>query len=287
MKNQLKSEDYLRIGELIRVLGDRFQDQPDLEELGKLAALSPAHLQRLFKRWVGISPKQFLQYLTLQYTKGQLNASRSLLDASLDAGLSGPGRLHDLFVKLEAMTPGEYKKQAAGLKIRFGFHPTPFGTACIAAHERGLCGIFFGEEEAGLIDEIHREYWPKAQWINDHGFTKTWCERIFSPHLGHQSLSVFLHGTPFQLKVWEALLRIPEGRLLSYGEVAQLAGCPTATRAVASAVGDNPISYLIPCHRVIRKTGELGGYRWGLPRKKLMLAYEAGRTDSLSDKSPT
>lgn len=248
-----------------------------MDELARQVGLSPDHFQRVFKEWVGISPKQFLKYLTLEYAKSRLDDNESVLDAALDSGLSGPGRLHDLFVTLESITPGDYKAQGAGIVIYYGIHASPFGFAVLATSERGLCGCFFLPEAGELMArEAILEYWPRARLQRDDRKTGAFADHLFDPR-GREStpLPVFVRGTRFQVQVWRALLEIPSGSLCTYSHLAESIGRPSATRAVASAVGDNPISWLVPCHRVIRKGGYLGGYRWGLPRKKVMLAWEA------------
>jgi AraC family transcriptional regulator of adaptative response/methylated-DNA-[protein]-cysteine methyltransferase len=273
-------KQYQQIESIIQHLGDHFQDQPSLDELAQRVDLSPDHFQRVFKSWVGLSPKQFLKYLTLEYAKSCLDKNQSVLDSALDSGLSGPGRLHDLFITMESITPGEYKAGGEGLDIQYGIHPTPFGFAVLAVCDRGLCGSFFlPEPSERLAEEAIKEYWPRARAErNDSKTSSFFANQLFDPSTSESvSLSLFVRGTPFQIQVWRALLEIPSGSLCTYSDVAEFIGRPTATRAVASAVGDNPISWLIPCHRVIRKGGYLGGYRWGLPRKKVMLAWEASR----------
>lgn len=270
---------YQQIESIIQHLGNHFQDQPGLDELAQKVGLSPDHFQRVFKNWVGISPKQFLKYLTLEYAKSRLEQSHSVLNSALDSGLSGPGRLHDLFVTLESTTPGEYKLGGEGLNIEYGIHPSPFGFAVLAVCDRGLCGSFFLPEPSDrLAKEAIQEYWPQAQCLRDDSKTFAYAKQLFDlSYSGGEPFSLFVRGTPFQVQVWRALLEIPSGSLCTYSDLAGSVGRPTATRAVASAVGDNPISWLIPCHRVIRKGGYLGGYRWGLPRKKVMLAWEANQ----------
>lgn len=273
-------DTYQTIESIIRHLGDRFQDQPSLEDLAERSGLSPQHFQRVFKQWVGISPKQFLKYLTLEYAKSRLDRNASVLDASFDSGLSGPGRLHDLFVSLESITPGEYKRGGEGLHIRYGIHASPFGNAVVARCERGLCGIFFlPEPDDRQAKEAIHEYWPGASTERSDTATKALAQTLFGADRvnGPEKFSLYVRGTPFQVQVWRALLEIPPGSLTTYSEVAETIGRPGASRAVANAIGDNPIAWLIPCHRVIRKGGHLGGYRWGLPRKKVMLAWEASR----------
>lgn len=256
------------------------QEQPDLDRLARHLGLSPFHFQRLFRRWCGISPKRFLQFLTIQYAKGLLEESRSILDATFESGLSSPGRLHDLFVTVEAVTPGQYKQRGAGLEISYGIHQSPFGDCLLAATERGVCGLAFlgplGKKEA-LADLASR--WPKARFFERPAVTSPIFKAIFpkKAHEGGGKVTLYLAGTNFQLKVWEALLRIPPGRLVSYEDIAGLIGQKEATRAVGAAVGANPISYIIPCHRVIRKIGLFGDYHWGAVRKKAIIGYEAAR----------
>ncbi len=266
-----------QIERIIQRLGESFQDQPSLDELAGEVGLSPDHFQRVFKRWVGISPKQFRGYLTFEYAKSCLGKNQSVLDAALDSGLSGPGRLHDLFVSMESITPGEYKAGGAGIQIHYGIHPSPFGYAVLAMSERGLCGCFFlPNADDELAKEAVVEYWPHAIVERSESKTSGVADQLFhSSGIKEKPLSLFVRGTPFQVQVWRALLQVPPGALCTYSDLAASIGRPSATRAVASAVGDNPISWLIPCHRVIRKGGNLGGYRWGLPRKKVMLAWEA------------
>jgi AraC family transcriptional regulator of adaptative response/methylated-DNA-[protein]-cysteine methyltransferase len=262
-------------------------EQPSLEELAGHLAISPFHLQRLFKRWAGISPKRFLQFLTVEHAKGLLAQSHSLLDAAYASGLSGPGRLHDLFVSVEAMTPGEFKEGGKGLTIHYGIHPTPFGDSLLAVTARGVCGLTFlnGGGEAAEIAALH-ERWPAAQLVADGDATAPLAARIFAPAAPSDAgraaapLPVLLAGTNFQIRVWEALLRIPTGQVCTYEEIAQGLGQPTAARAVGGAVGANHIAYLIPCHRVIRKSGVIQDYRWGSTRKKAMLGWEAAQLEA-------
>jgi AraC family transcriptional regulator of adaptative response/methylated-DNA-[protein]-cysteine methyltransferase len=241
-------------------------------------------LQRLFRRWAGISPKRFLQFLTKEYAKGLLENS-NLLDASYEAGLSGPGRLHDLFVACEAMSPGEYKQKGKGLVIDYGFHPSPFGLCFIALTGRGICGLSFiegvGRPE---IPKSFYDEWQNATFRQDQKKTFEYVKAIFSPKVSREkkSLKVLCRGTNFQIKIWEALLRIPSGTAVTYTDVARMAGCPRAVRAAGTAIGKNPIAYLIPCHRVIRGVGAMGGYRWGLARKRMILGVEAVQSRLLS-----
>jgi AraC family transcriptional regulator, regulatory protein of adaptative response / methylated-DNA-[protein]-cysteine methyltransferase len=274
----MSQSDYARVEQAIRFLEQRFQEQPSLEAVAGALGLSPAHFQRLFRRWAGISPKRFVQYLTAEYAKQLLASSKSVLDVAYEAGLSGPGRLHDLFVGVEAMTPGEWKQQGAGLTIRYGVHPTPFGEALLALTERGICGLaFLSEEDASAALAPLRRRWPSALFREEPAATKTVSETIFGGTGGMVTLLV--GGTGFQLKVWEALLRIPPGKAVSYLDVAKRIGSPAAVRAVGQAVGQNSIAYLIPCHRVLREAGQIGGYRWGIARKKALLAWEAAQQE--------
>jgi len=259
-------------------LEGHFKDQPMLDEIAESAHLSKFHFLRLFKRWVGISPVQFMQFLTLEYAKQKLVESRSLLDASYDAGLSGPGRLHDLFVTFEAMTPGEFKRLGQGLKIEYGFHPTPFGECLLAATDRGICHLGFvdGDDRSAALYRL-RENWPAATFTENPIDTRSTARRIFLWERGSdpRPFHLLLKGTNFQVNVWRALLTIPRGSVMSYQNIAGLVGRPKAFRAVANAIAINPVGYLIPCHRVIAKTGKIHGYRWGAARKKAILVWEA------------
>ncbi len=276
----MKESDYSRVEKAIRYIEGHWQNQPQLEEVARSIGLSPFHFQKLFQRWAGVSPKRFLQYLTVEKAKERLRESRSVLDAAYESGLSGPGRLHDLFVSVESMTPGEYKTLGKGLRIEYRVQDTPFGEAMAATTERGLCGFWFlgkgGEKEAIAL---MKKNWPGAQFVPA-GDRKE-VNRIFQSRSSKKtkSIKVLLKGTPFQLKVWEALLKIPAGCLLAYKDVAERVGDSKASRAVGTAVGQNPIAYLIPCHRVIRETGVLGDYRWGSARKKALLAWESTRSN--------
>lgn len=274
----MKTNDYGRIEKAIRYLETHWKRQPKLEEAAKAAGLSLFHFQRLFQRWAGVSPKRFLQYLTAEYAKERLKESRSVLDAAYDSGLSGPGRLHDLFVSVEGITPGQYKALGKGLRIEYGVHPTPFGEAMAATTSRGLCGFQFLGAGGGkaAIAQLKRQ-WPRAEFIPNPSATSEVVQKIFNSHRKGKELKVLLKGTRFQLKVWEALLRIPPGCVAAYKDVAEKIGEPKASRAVGSAVGRNTIAYLIPCHRVIRDTGVIGNYKWGPTRKKAILAWEGSR----------
>lgn len=273
--------DFRRIESAITFLQSNYTRQPELHEVARNVHLSEFHFQRLFTRWAGISPKRFLQYLTLEHAKRVLKESRSLLDATFDTGLSSPGRLHDLFVTVEAMTPGEFKAGGEGLTIDYGFHATPFGECLLGATNRGICALFFvqGNDRKEVKREL-RSRWPKANLVESGRTTEPYVSRIFgNPSAERRKpLPLVLTGTNFQIKVWEALLRIPSGHVLSYEDVAQRIGSPRASRAVGSAVAKNPISYIIPCHRVIQSVGVTGNYRWGPMRKKAMLGWEFART---------
>ncbi len=276
----MRTSDYSRIEKTILDLDRNFRRQPRLDEMARAAGLSAYHFQRLFTRWAGISPKRFLQFLTAEYAGRLLRESASVLDAAYGAGLSGPGRLHDLFVNVCAATPGEMKSGGDGLTIRYGTHPSPFGECVVAVTARGICGLSFPSSGTGEAVDDLRGRWARATLREDQRATRAVADRIFDPVRGRKlsPLTVFVRGTNFQIKVWEALVRIPPGRVLSYGDVAAAIGAPAATRAVGSAVARNPVAFLIPCHRVIRKTGAIGDYRWGAARKKAILAWEAART---------
>ena len=248
-----------------------------LEALAAQLQMSPAHLQRVFSRWVGVSPKRYGQYLTLDHAKQLLAERHSMIDTVAETGLSGSGRLHDLFVTWEAMSPGEFARKGAGLSIRFGWFDSPFGEALAMGTERGLCGLAFTSEtgrQAAFADLEAR--WPEADYIEDASAITPWVEAAFGLR-GHTQLHMI--GAPFQIKVWEALLQIPSGHVSTYSDIAQAVGKPKAVRAVGTAVGRNPVSFLIPCHRALRKSGALGGYHWGLPVKRAMLAWESAGED--------
>ena len=276
MNTDLKqlSKDYLRIEQAITYLENHYKDQPSLEELAANIGLSEFHFQRLFTRWAGVSPKRFLQFLTKEGAKDLLNRSENLFDTTHQVGLSSLGRLHDLFVTTEAVSPGEYKSRGEDVTIRYGLHASPFGKCLVAVTERGICHLGFVQTSEGdAIDNLVSE-WKNARMIEDHKSTAQLIESIFDAK-ARGKLNIHLRGTNFQLKVWEALLKIPAGTVTTYEGLAERIGQPTASRAVGTAVGHNPIAVLIPCHRVIRKVGEFGNYRYGAPRKKALLAYES------------
>ncbi len=280
------SLDYQRIEQAIIFLEKNFHHQPTLKEIADSVYVSEYHFQRLFSSWVGISPKRFLQYLTKEYAKKLLKESRNVLDVSFETGLSSPGRLHDLFVNCEAVTPGEFKDQGEGLRIEYGIHPTPFGDILLATTARGICWLSFVKKE-GPEQEIQnlQKSWPEGELCENASETKKLANRVFAISYNGsskpQSFNLFLKGTNFQIKVWEALLKIPAGQVVSYEDVAAYIGKPKAVRAVANAVGSNPIPFIIPCHRVIRKIGEFGGYAGGTARKKALLGWEAARYQSV------
>jgi AraC family transcriptional regulator, regulatory protein of adaptative response / methylated-DNA-[protein]-cysteine methyltransferase len=277
-KMQSMAEDYLRIEKAIHYLDRRFPRQPDLNEVAKSVNLSPWHFQRLFRRWAGISPKRFLQFLMLDYAKHALEQSGNVLDAAYAAGLSSPSRLHDLFVSVEAVTPGEFKKRGAGLRITYGYHASPFGECLLATTERGICAMYFVTSGRETVLNDVRRRWPGADFVEDPKTTGQYLGRIFPRSKRQGKLPIDLRGTNFQIKVWQALLEIPPGAVIPYEELAGRVGNPKASRAVGSAVGQNPIAFIIPCHRVIRKVGAIGGYHGGTDRKRAMLAWEAART---------
>jgi len=269
-------QDYQRIAAAIEYLSQHRQQQPALQELAAVIGLSPFHCQRLFQRWAGISPKKFLQYLTVEHAKTLLVQSHSVLDTALETGLSGPSRLHDHFITLEAMTPGEYKAGGQGLTIRYGVHTSPFGAMLLAQSERGVCALRFldSNDVDSVLNELAAD-WPQAVFKSDQSGTAVAAAQVFSASQPDRSLPVLVRGTQFQVSVWKALLRIPPGEARSYSAIAQGIGRPKAVRAVGSAVGANPIAFLIPCHRVLRSSGALGGYRWGETRKRALIAWES------------
>ncbi len=279
MENPRLSRDYLRIEEAITFLGENFRQQPALREIADYVGLSEFHFQRLFRRWAGITPKQFLKYLTKEYAKKLLKKAYNVLDATYAAGLSGPGRLHDVFITCEAVTPGEYKQMGEGLTIRYGFHPTPFGRCFLAITERGICGLAFvvGDNDSEVLNSFRRD-WPKAILREQPEHTRSYRDQIFKPIISSSKpIRLFLKGTNFQIKVWEAILKIPLGAATTYSEIAQQIKKPSASRAVGNAVGRNPVAYIIPCHRVLRQSGDFGDYRYGAARKKAILGWEAAR----------
>ena len=271
----MANRDAERVEQAIHYLDEHYRDQPSLDEVASAVGLSPHHFQRLFKRWAGVTPKRFLQFLTIEHAKSALAEGQNMLEASWDAGLSGPGRLHDLFVAVEAVTPGEFKERGRGLTIRYGLPDSPFGTVLIALTDRGICGLTFADDDHAALGSLERR-WHGATFEHDRGAARAIAKRIFTDQEPGR-ITLELSGTNFQIKVWEALLRIPAGTLVSYGDVARSIGHPDAHRAVGTAVGQNPIAYLIPCHRVIKSTGAFGNYGGGATRKKAILGWEAAR----------
>lgn len=258
---------------------DEKADTPlSLEQLAQELNMSPAHFQRVFSRWVGVSPKRYQQYLMLNYAQDLLAANHTTLNTAIETGLSGTGRLHDLFIKWEAMTPGEFARKGAGLTISYGWFDSPFGRVLAMGTDKGLCGLAFSDEtgdDQAYADMVQR--WPDATYLADADRLQTWIDAAFGVS-GQTKL--FLMGGPFQIKVWQALLDIPSGYVTTYSDIAKAVGNPRAVRAVGTAVGRNPVSWLIPCHRALRKSGGLGGYHWGLPVKRAMLAWESARAES-------
>lgn len=282
---QQSSQDYERIEQAIYFLQSHHHEQPTLSEMAHSVNLSEYHFQRLFSRWVGISPKRFMQYLTKEQAKHLLTRSEDLLSVSYATGLSGPSRLHDLFVTCEAVTPGEYKQRGEGVEIRFGIHPSPFGECLVALTDRGVCNLMFvqnHEREAAIT--FLKDNWSAAKFTEDYSGTGVVIDEMMVLFQKKSStpLRLYLSGTNFQIKVWEALLQIPPGSVVSYEDVAMHIGMPSASRAVGNAISRNPIPVLIPCHRVIRKSGEFGDYRWGASRKKAILGWEMAKFDLAS-----
>jgi AraC family transcriptional regulator of adaptative response/methylated-DNA-[protein]-cysteine methyltransferase len=287
----MDTKDYVRIESALRFLAHRAENQPTLADVADHVGLSEHHLQRVFTRWAGISPKRFLQFQTVENAKSLLRGSRSVLDTTYSTGLSSGGRLHDLFVTLEAVTPGEYKSGGAGLTIRTGFHESPFGECLVAVTDRGICGLSFvvDANRERALQELEAR-WPGATFVEDTRGTRPVASQIFGTFestswndthgasargtAAPTSLSVLVRGTNFQVRVWDALLRIPPGAVRTYEDIADAVGQTGATRAVGAAIGRNPVAYLIPCHRVIRKTGAFGGYHWGAERKIAILMRE-------------
>jgi AraC family transcriptional regulator of adaptative response/methylated-DNA-[protein]-cysteine methyltransferase len=272
--------DYEAVRRIIAFMSERWRSQPSLDDIADHVGLSTTHVHHLFRRWCGLTPKAFLQAITLDNAKALLADSASVLDTTFEVGLSGPGRLHDLFITHEAMSPGDYKAGGAGLTMRYGFHPSPFGQAILVATERGLAGLGFvddGNRDAALADMKRR--WPRAEYAEDTGATAPLAQRIFDPLAwqADEPLRVVLIGTDFEVRVWQTLLRIPRDRATTYSDIANRLGKPSAARAVGAAVGRNPISFVVPCHRVLGRSGALTGYHWGLTRKQAILGWEAGK----------
>jgi AraC family transcriptional regulator, regulatory protein of adaptative response / methylated-DNA-[protein]-cysteine methyltransferase len=275
--------DYALIRKAVAFLSEHRLEQPSLDALAAELRLSPAHCQKLFKRWCGLSPKEFVQAVTHDHARNLLDGAASVLEAAHEVGLSGGGRLHDLFVSHEAMTPGNYKRRGEGLSIDYGFHASPFGEALIMATGRGLAGLAFVNEDmnqgrAEALEDMTRR-WPRASFQVEEHRTAWIAKQIFDPKewTADRPIRLVMIGTDFEVRVWETLLKIPMGRAVSYTDIARHIGQPTASRAVGSAVGRNPISFVVPCHRVLRGDGSLGGYHWGLTRKQALIGWETGR----------
>lgn len=273
------ADDYELVRQNLEYLREHWREQPSLETLAERNGVSAAHLQRLFMRWAGLSPKAFVQALTIDHARKLLRESASVLDTAYEVGLSGPGRLHDLFVTHEGMTPGSYKARGKGLEIRYGFHDCPFGRALLMMTDQGISGLAFadpGQEQTALLDMRNR--WPEAVYIADSAATASSAARIFNPSAwrAEQPVRIVFIGTEFETRVWQTLLKVPLGRATTYSDIAEHIGNPKASRAVGAAVGRNPISFVVPCHRVLGKSGGLCGYHWGLTRKQAILGWEAG-----------
>lgn len=278
--------DYDHVRRTLAFLTQHWRDQPSLEAVADHLGVSTSHLNHVFRRWAGITPKAFLQALTLDHARNLLRNHASVLETALDSGLSGPGRLHDLFVTHEAMSPGEWKAKGAGLQLAYGFHRSPFGESILVTTPRGLAGLGFvdGNDRAAALADMQRR-WPKAHFVQDQTSTEKAAAYAFDPQAwqGDQPLRVVLIGSDFEIRVWQSLLRIPMGAATTYASIASHIGKPKAARAVGAAVGRNPISFVVPCHRVIGSSGALTGYHWGLTRKQAMLGWEAARTGTISD----
>ncbi len=277
------ADDYDVVRRAIGHIRDHWREQPEIDAIAEASGVTPTELHHLFRRWAGLTPKAFLQALTLDGARQLLRDSASVLDATYEVGLSGPGRLHDLFITHEAMSPGEWKSGGERLTMRYGFHPSPFGKALVMATERGLAGLAFADpgDEAGTLADMKRR-WPKANYVADAAQTAPIARRIFDPSRWQpeQPLRVVLIGTDWEVRVWQTLLKIPMGRVATYSGIAGRVCSPAAARAVGAAVGKNPIAFVVPCHRVIGKAGDLTGYHWGITRKRAMLGWEAGQTSA-------
>ena len=272
--------DYDRIRIAIEFLTEHWKDQPDLDQLAAELGMSSSHCQRFFTAWCGLSPKEFVQAITIDHARALLTDSASVLETAYEVGLSGPGRLHDLFVDHEAMTPGDYKRRGEGLEVFYGFHPCPFGLALVMATDRGLCGLGFcdadHERPAALADMTRR--WPAARFSERPERTAPLIEAVFAPAKARaKPLDIVMIGTDFEVRVWDALVKIPAGRAVTYSDIAAHLGQPKASRAVGAAVGRNPISFVVPCHRVLGKSGDVTGYHWGVTRKRAIIGWEKGR----------
>ena len=275
------NDDYTVVRRAIEYISKNWRAQPEVEQIAHAVGVTPDELHHLFRRWAGLTPKAFLQALTLDSARKLLRDSASVLDASYEVGFSGPGRLHDLFVTHEAMSPGEWKAGGEGVRMSYGFHPSPFGLAIVMANERGLAGLGFGDagEEKSMLDDMMQR-WPKAAYAENSAQTAQLAARVFNPDLWRpdRPLRIIMIGTDFEVRVWETLLGIPMGKCSTYSDIASKIGKPKASRAVGAAVGKNPMSFVVPCHRVLGRSGDITGYHWGLTRKRAMLGWEAGKT---------
>lgn len=273
--------NYYRIKEAIGYLVTNFKEQPDLDDIAAKVFMSPYHFQRVFTDWVGISPKKFLQYLTLDHLRAKIRETGNMMDAADLAGLSSQSRVHDLFVKIEGVSPQQYKSEGQGIEICYGYHASPFGLCFIAVAQKGICALKFIDEERTRNEfELFSAQWKSATLVHKPDLTQEYIRKIFSPQSGNQeNLQLLVRGTAFQIKVWEALLKIPFGAVGSFQQIAQLVGQPEAARAVGSAVGANPILYLIPCHRIIAGDGKMGNYHNGKVRKQTMIGWEMAQLD--------
>jgi AraC family transcriptional regulator, regulatory protein of adaptative response / methylated-DNA-[protein]-cysteine methyltransferase len=278
-------DDYDVVRRAVAYISEHWRSQPEVEAIAHAAGVTPDELHHLFRRWAGLTPKAFLQAITLDHARRLLRESASVLDAAYEVGLSGPGRLHDLFVTHEAMSPGEWKAGGAGLTLNYGYHRSPFGIALLVATDRGLAGLGFADpgEERKALDDMRRR-WPGAEFREDTAGTAALAQRVFEPKLWQRDcpLRVVMIGTDFEVRVWEALLKVPLGRATTYSDIAARLRVPKAARAVGAAVGKNPISFVVPCHRVLGKSGDLTGYHWGLTRKRAMLGWEAGQAATVN-----
>jgi len=278
---QSANDDYDVVRRAIAYISEKWKQQPEVEQIAHAVGVTPDELHHLFRRWAHLTPKAFLQAITLDNARKLLRDSASVLDASYEVGLSGPGRLHDLFVTHEAMSPGEFKSGGEGVTMSYGFHPSPFGLAIVMANERGLAGLGFGDpgEERAMLDDMMRR-WPKAAYAENSAQTAQLAARVFNPDLwrADRPLRIVMIGTDFEVRVWETLLGIPMGKCSTYSDIANKIGKPNASRAVGAAVGKNPMSFVVPCHRVLGRSGDITGYHWGLTRKRAMLGWEAGQT---------
>jgi AraC family transcriptional regulator, regulatory protein of adaptative response / methylated-DNA-[protein]-cysteine methyltransferase len=277
--------DYYRIAQALQYIKDNMQDQPGLDDIANSVHVSPYHFQRIFTDWAGVSPKKFLQYISIEHAKQVLKQQHATVyDAAFETGLSGTGRLHDLFVSIEGMTPGEYKNGGKHLSIQYSFHESRFGNYLIASTAAGICNVLFFEHSAAAIVQELQQLWPQAKLFEGENEYHKQVQQFFDEDFSQpQKIKLHLKGTPFQIKVWESLLRIPEGQLTTYTQIAQSIQQPAAQRAVGSAIGSNPIGFIIPCHRVIKSVGNIGEYRWGTTRKMAMIGWEAAHQQAAND----